>query len=124
MSYTDLGASSISASLDLSKATNLKKVVFNIGRSSVTWIVTALKTIKSMDLQWITLQSQDVGPYRMSRTEKEFLPAEWRDLDHLLVQFWTSHSIRPKFVDASEYFKGLIPTLFPELTRRGLLDIA
>ena len=117
----DPDASSASALLDLSRATNLKKVVFQFGRPSVLWAVMALQTIKSKNLQHITIH-QDTGPYRSPGVEEGLLP-EWRDLDHLLVQFWTSHSIRPKLVDGMTHLRDLTPTLFLELTRRGLLDI-
>lgn len=122
MSLVGLNTWSKSAPLDLSKAKYLEKVAFQFGNPSVLWIVAALQTVKSEDLQQITIQSQDMGSHRMPGVKKEFLPG-WEDLDHLLVQFWTLHSIHPKLVDGSERLKGLTPMLFPELTRRGLLDI-
>ena len=81
----------------------------------------ALQTVKSKNLQQITVQSQEVG-HGMPNVEEKFLQ-EWQDLDRLLVQFWTSHSIRPKLVDSSERLKNRTLTLFPELTKRGLLDV-
>ena len=113
----------ISAPLDLSKATNLKKVVFRAGKPSVLWIVKALQTVKSKSLQNISIHHWEVEPYEIPGVTEEFWP-EWQDLDRLLVQFWASHSIRPKLFDRTKCLIDLIPTLFPELTRRGLLDIA
>ena len=80
-----------------------------------------LQTVKSKNLRQITI-SQDAGLHDAASVGEELFP-EWQDLDHLLVQFWTSHSIRPKLVDGKKHLKDLTPTLFPELTRRGLLDI-
>jgi len=82
MSSVDLVDSPISAPLNLSRATNLEAVTLQVGGSSVAWVVMALQTIESENLQEIELESEDVGP----NVEEEFLP-EWRDLDRLLVQF-------------------------------------
>ena len=52
---------------------------------------------------------------------------EWEDLDRLLVQFWTACSIRPKFMYVAEEgeddLRDLAPSLLPELTRRGAVDL-
>ena len=48
---------------------------------------------------------------------------QWHDLDWLLVQFWASHSIRPRVTYQAEVIKNDIGyyalSLLPELTRRG-----
>ena len=52
---------------------------------------------------------------------------EWLELDHLLVQFWESRSIRPKVgcvrlgknPQRTEYSIGC---LLPEITKRGIVD--
>ena len=119
--FVDPDTSSASVLLDLSRATNLKKIVFRFGRPSVLWVVMALQTVKSKNLQHITIH-QVTGSYRSLGVEEGLLP-EWQDLDRLLVQFWISHSIRPKLVDSMTHLRGLTPTLFPESTRRGLIDI-
>ena len=45
----------------------------------------------------------------------------------MLVQFWTSHAIRPKIEyeagEEGEDLKGLAPGLLPELTRRQVVDL-
>jgi hypothetical protein len=55
---------------------------------------------------------------------------DWLDLGHLLVQFWESSSIRPKFVclrrvkgerDA-RYWVGCW-RLLPEIMKRGIIDL-
>ena len=80
----DLGISSVSVPLDLSKATNLKKVVFQIERPSVRWITVVLQTVRSMNLRWIIIR-QAAGLHGTAGVEKELFP-EWQDLDILLVQ--------------------------------------
>ena len=109
---------------DLSKATKLKQLKFRKkNRSSVQWITMTLQTVESRKLQSITICPQGPGP----ETVVEEAYQEWQDLDHLLVQFWTSHSIRPRvrYVAGREGkdLRGDAPRLLPELTRRGLVDL-
>ena len=57
---------------------------------------------------------------------REAVRQEWQDLDRLLVQFWTSHSIRPRIAYEAESvgsaLGALLPSLLPELTSRGVVD--
>lgn len=108
--------------LDLSKATKLKEVVFQAAKPSVLWILVTLQTVRSKDLQNISIH-HNVGPYDVPNVPVEFLP-EWWHLDRSLVQFWALHLMRPKFFDETRFLKDATPTLFPELTSRGLLDVA
>jgi len=78
----------------------------------VHWILTALHTVKSENLQQITTRRQDAVLYGMLNIEEEFLQG-WRDLDHFLTQFWTSRSTRLEFVDGTKHLKDLTPTLLP-----------
>ena len=55
---------------------------------------------------------------------------EWQDLDHLLVEFWESASIRPKVVRPTQVWGGWetidyigYRCLFPEAMKRGILDL-
>ena len=82
----------------------------------------ALQTAKSKNLQQIAIHQDIRWLLKMPGVEEEPL-SEWQDLDHLLVQFWTSHSIRPQLFDSANHLEGFIQTLFPELTRRSLLDV-
>ena len=112
-------------SLDLSKATKLKEVVFNYYRN-IQWITTAIKTIESKNLQQIAIFSYASTP--ISFQIKEAVRQEWQDLDHQLVQLWTSHSIRPKIMyrrgqGGADEARGLVQRLLPELTRRGAVDV-
>jgi len=97
----------------------------------VRWITEALQTVKSKTLEQITvrLDSNDF-PHKISESYRQ----QWHGLDRLLVQFWASHSIRPKVtyeaggiaygvgarkMDIRHYASGLLL----ELTQRGLVDL-
>jgi len=93
-------------------------------RSTVQWITMTLQTLNSKNLQSITIEPHNATP----ETVEEGAYQEWQDLDRSLVQFWTSHSIRPRFVYVPRWGKGKdlvadVPILLPELTRRGLVDL-
>jgi hypothetical protein len=84
----------------------------------------ALQTVQSKNLQQIT-----INPYGIfaSRIEEE-ARQELQELDRLLVQFWTSHSIRPRIKYGAgkagdDDLEALAPSLLPELTRRGAVDL-
>ena len=54
----------------------------------------------------------------------------WSDLDDLLVKLWESYPIRVRIVyplfrtvDNVRRVKGWIPYLFPELKKRGVIDL-
>ena len=117
---TGLGAPSTSAPLNLSKATHLKRVAFRVGTPSVRWIATALQTAKSKNLQQITIYQEAEWLLEIPGAEEPL--SEWQHLDRILVQFWTSHSIRPQLFDPGNHLGDFIPNLFPGLTGRGLLD--
>lgn len=112
-------------SLNLSTALKLKRLMFVwIHQAGVRFIVEALQTVEPKDLQGITLQSDT----SMVHGFEEPVRQEWLDLDRLLVQFWTSCSIRPKFMydvgqgtgmDMMDYASRVMP----ELARRGLIDL-
>ena len=91
----------------------LKKVVFG-SDGSLRWINTAIETIRSQDLQRVTIKSLHIPvDYR-----------EWGNLDRLLAELWTSRSIRPT-ISFSRQGKmiGLVPKLLPELTKKGAVDV-
>ena len=100
-------------SLDLSTATKLKDVIFTSG-GPLRWINTAVGTIKSKDLERVTVVSRHVHvDYR-----------EWGDLDRLLAQLWTSRSIRPTITfDSERKMIRLVPELLPEPTKEGAVDV-
>jgi len=53
---------------------------------------------------------------------------QWLDLDRLLVQFWESHSIRPRLVRTTPAqetpdAERCIGRLLPEVTKRGIAEL-
>lgn len=83
----------------------------------------ALRTVKSRNLESITIAMDDNLP----GTVDDEVHREWKNLDRLFVQFWTSHSIRPQVMNAAgwreESFKGNAQQLLPESMRRGIVDL-
>ena len=92
----------------------LKEVVFG-SDGPLRWINTAIETIRSKDLQRVTIKSWHIlVDYR-----------EWGDLDRLLTQLWTSHSIRPTILFSRRgEMIGLVPKLLPELTKKAAVDVS
>ena len=86
----------------------------------------ALGTVESKNLQQITIH---LYPATIGGPPKRRDRQECQDLDRVLVQFWNSHSIRPRFLyaledrDGEKVMRDRISGLFPELTRRGLVDV-
>jgi len=96
-----------------------------------------------MELRTITPKHQDLQqisiylPYYAILTEAkpnarqivgEVIYRQWLDLDHLLVQFWESRSIRPRvvcWISTREELalRNFIECLLPEITRRGIVDL-
>jgi hypothetical protein len=106
-------------------------VIFHLGSWTVEWVIKALQTItfEHRDLRQITIGvsylSTRLGIYENARRAiGETHHGQWLELDRLLIQFWESHSIRPKVVylvredmgDFAEY-------ALPEITWRGILDL-
>jgi hypothetical protein len=109
--------------LDLSKATKLKDVQFRCGMPSIQWVTVALQSIKYKDIERITINCYVHLENPVGETARQ----EWRDLDRLLVHFWTAHSIRPKIMyearEEGNDLGGFAPGLLPELTRRQAVDL-
>ena len=81
----------------------------------------SLQTVESENLRQITIH-----PYATTLTGTA-VHQEWQDLDRLLVQFCTSHSIRPRVMygldEGGREMRDHASSLLPELTRRGLVDL-
>ena len=118
----------------LSKAIKLKEVVFRCGLGG-EWATTRLETITSrhQDLQHITIHVLRVrkyaqeGDFVIDWIERAYPVTRWSDLDRPLVQFWDSRSIRPKVLlpptRKEVGMKDWGEHSFPELTRRGVVDL-
>jgi hypothetical protein len=109
--------------LDLSKVNKLEDLSFRCGGWNIQQITTALQTVQSKYLQQVTIHPGAAFANQIVETVHQ----EWQDLDRLLVQFWNSHSIRPKFTYEADTegddLRAFAPSLLPELTRRGLVDL-
>ena len=128
-----LAAGSGPALIDLSKATKLRCIVFQPVSLTVTWVIAALRTItpEHRDLRqisvhvpgYIALVDASAG---LEQAVGKAVYRQWLDLDRLLVQLWESRSIRPKLVPGlpMENRKQNIACLFPEMTKRGVIDLA
>ena len=105
---------------DLSEAKKLKELEFQftLGTPSVEWIATTTRTAKSKDLRQIRIRSNLASIDSIEGTARR----EWQDLDHLLVELWTSHSIRPNVRFKTCWREGdprdVAPSLLPELASR------
>ena len=108
--------------LDLSKLTKLKEVFLRAG-SNIRWMTGVLQTAESTDLRQITIRF----PFFLGPRKKKWSHQDWQELDRLLLQFWTSHSIRSKIecwgVDEVGGLRALASRLLPELTGRGVVDL-
>ena len=119
-------------STDLSGATKLEEVNFQQLSLRVCWITLALGTItpKQRDLRQISIDVPTNLPHpRTKRRIGQEIYGQWLELDHILVQFWESHSIRPRFTRKTWGQKSQITTedclgyLLPEATKTGIIDV-
>jgi len=121
-----------SGPIGLSKAIGLKNVTFRVGSQNVGWITTAFKTItpEGRDLQRIYLPHNlafvNVGA-DIRQSIGEAISRRWSDLDYLLVEFWESHSIRPRvgcerLGEKQRNMDYCIGRLLPGITKMGIVD--
>ena len=82
-------------------------------------VTAALQTMKSKTLQHITIHPA------AAHAIEDTLFQEWQDLDRLLVQFWTPHPGRIQVIYEVNQrdLRDHMPSLLPELTTRGLVDL-
>jgi hypothetical protein len=115
-----MGTARNSTPLDLSKLARLKELELGYSGSGVQWVTMTLRTAESINLEQIVI-------YFLECPTTESAYREWQDLDHLLLQFWISRSIRPKIrykrEEEGHHLGNLAPRLLPELTSRGAVDL-
>jgi hypothetical protein len=118
-------------SIDLSNATKLKDVVFQLNLRSFEWATTALQTITSNHRELQQISIRVAGFWEFARTSTSFNAGQtdggqrqWPGLDRLLVQFWVSRSIRPKVTCTEPGVDNNLPYVSPEMTRRELIEYA
>ena len=120
----DVGTSRGQPSLDLSKATKLKYLTVFCRGLKIQQTVMVLQTVESKTLRRITIHPYAVTPQGLIEGAVQ---QEWQDLDRLLVKFWTSRSVRSQLVygrdQGGNYLRDHAPSLVPELTSRGLVDL-
>jgi len=103
--------------LDISKCSKLKRMKFGVAYNIIRWVITTLQAPKPKSLQEITIYSYGV-PYHMARETVE----EWLEMDRLLAELWTSHSIVPRITSTNaDSLRTFAPRLLPELTGRGVV---
>jgi len=109
--------------LDLSKATKLKYLIFLPLGLTLQPTIMALRTVESKILRQITIHSHTAT----IRDPIEEAAQGWQDLDRLLVQFWTSCSVRLRLLyrrnKRGQDLRDHAPSLLPESTRRGLVEL-
>jgi hypothetical protein len=112
-------------SLDLSRAIQLRDVVFRCNGLSVHWVAATLRTAAANTLQSISI----VISVKVIRGALIFGAAHqgWEAVDQQLMQFWSSNTIRPKLlcrhVEVDEGLKSHVGGLLPESTREGIVDL-
>ena len=118
--------------IDLSKATKLREVAFNLDGIYNPWVTMTLKTVtpRHIDLQEITISSSTLSRFvrrlpNIRRYAGHRL-RQWMELDTVLVQLWESHPVHVKIAYCSgvdwEQVPELIEELMPETTRRGIVE--
>jgi hypothetical protein len=112
-------------SLDLSKATKLKDVEFVCKGQNAEWVSAALRTAEVENLRSISLVLSRQSTRRTSVSALFHLG--WVALDRLLVQLWTSLSLRTRvmydWTGAGRDLERDVARFLPESTRGGILDI-
>jgi len=110
------------APFDLSRATQLKNVEFHWETDYVQWITITLRTVEPGNLQQIHITiDPEISLFDLL---EETINQQWRDLDRLLAQLWTSYSIRPEVMllgDEDEFLE-VATRVMPELRERGAFD--
>ena len=125
------------ASIDLSKATKLRDVVFILTSPDVEWITLALQTFTPEHRHLQRFSICVLFTFALSRVGADpgqVIPAiggsvldRWLDLDHLLVQFWELHSICPNItcvmLNEEKEIRDSMGQLLLETTERGIIDL-
>lgn len=111
--------------IDLSNTPKLKDINFTFRNPDVNWATQALQTADINNLQSVSLTTNF---YVISRAGKSgTVDLGWENLDRLLVQFWTSTSLRPKLTCRASLFdlanpRDIFARLLPESMGRGIVD--
>ena len=120
-------------SIDFSKAIKLKEVLFQFQNFRHAWVAMALQTLttKHTDFRKVTIlmplirSSFILSSIRPILGEKFY--NQWMDLDRVLIRLWESNAIHVQVTYCAEIGGGwsseYIESLFPEMKKRGLLEM-
>ena len=89
--------------------------------ADVEWIVAVLCAAQITTLQTISLVVSLEPAIRGTTLEGR----GWQTIDNLLIQFWISHSIRPKVLYewVRSDWPGCMEKLLPESMKKGIVDM-
>ena len=119
-------------SVDLSKATRLKDIIFWINSLGPEWVTAALRTVtpNHRDLRQISISEAHLsiltGYYYDTEVQlvEEQALGQWLELDRVLAQLRESHSVSlkvvcPALLEKEKSVRDLMGRLLPEATRGG-----
>jgi hypothetical protein len=116
--------------IDLSKATKLKDVVFEPNSWRFEWIATALQTItpEHQDFRQISIRTAYYQVIDGAGTDANAGQTtgglqRCSSLDQILLQFWELRSIQPKVIYTERGVRDCIRRLLPEMTERWIIDL-
>jgi hypothetical protein len=116
--------------IDFSKATKLKDVVFEPNSWRFEWIATALQTItpEHQDFRQISIRAAyyqviDGAGNGANAGQTTGGLQRCSSLDQILLQFWESRSIQPKVIYTERGVRDCIRHLLPEITERWIIDL-
>ena len=122
--------------IDISRGTNLKNVTFRCESWDSAWVVLTLKTITpehrnlrciSLDIPFTNYDITDPEDRKIVDWYEKVNPyTRWSEIDRILVQFSELHPIRLELScprsETKRRVKDLAEYLFPEMTRRKIVD--
>jgi hypothetical protein len=125
----------LSASVNLSEATELEEVAFRFDGNCLKWVTSTLKTITSNHRNFqrvvicVPLSFFDNGlslELKVGENVREETYLLWTDLDRVLVGLWESRRVRTEVVvreGKEELLREGLTVLLPEMTRREAIEL-
>ena len=121
-----------SVSIDLSKATKLEDVAFQLSSWNAEWVITALQTITPNHRDFRRILIHIPYPLILPFVDHNIRRAiagvghGYLSLDRLLVQFWESRPARPTIIcvtrtEAGQDLRDCVGWLLPETSREMIV---